>query len=289
VRPELAIAPSPGFTLLEVAVALAILSIGLVAVVDINAGAARLHEESQHLTVGTLLARSKMIDLEQKLNEDGFSDFDQQIDGTFEEQGHPEIRWHAEILKPDTTKANDQLTQLITGAMAGGGGANTGGASGGGLGGGLSSLLSGSSLFPQGSQLPSALSGLNLPGTNSSPDDPSNPTTTGLGGLLGGAATGIIQAQVTQLVSLIQSGIREVRLTVTWPDGAREDSLSVATHLVVLNALGSGVSNSNGAPAGQGSQTGSTSGNSGSGSTTTNTPATGSLGGSSLPSLGNLH
>ncbi len=120
--------PGPqGFTLLEVTVALAILALGLVAVIDINAGAARLHEQSSHLTVGTLLAKGKMIDLEQKLNEDGFSDFDQQIDGTFDEQGHPEIRWHAEILRPDVTKATDQLTQLINGAMGGAGGPSGGG------------------------------------------------------------------------------------------------------------------------------------------------------------------
>lgn len=232
-----------GFTLLEVSVALAVLAIGLVAVVDINTGAARLHEQSQHLTLGTLLAKSKMIDLEQKLNEDGFSDFDKQIDGTFEEQSHPEIRWHAEILKPDVTKASDQITQLVTGAMSGGGGA-TGGLAGG----GLSSLLSGNSLTPPGS-LPS---GLSLPTPSSA--DSNSPTTTGLGGALGQATTGLIQMQVQQLVALIQSGVREVRLTVTWPDGAREDTLSVSTHFVILQATGTGVGS--GTPAGQGTPQG---------------------------------
>lgn len=254
---------SRGFTLLEVCVALAVLAIGLVSVIDINAGAARLHEQSMHLTVGTLLAKAKMIDLEQKLNEDGFSDFDQQIDGTFDEQGHPEIRWHAEILKPDTAKANDQLTQLITGAMGGGAGGspNAAGSSSDGtpsaVSGALSSFLSSSSLVPQGSALPSGLSSLvsGITGSSGS-DSASGPIASGLGGLMGGAMTTMIQAQVQQLVSLIQTGMREVRLTVTWPDGNKEDSLSVATHFVILQPSGTGVST--GLPPGQGSATSNT-------------------------------
>jgi general secretion pathway protein I len=221
-----------GFTLLEVSVALAILALGLVSVIDLNSGATRLHEESQHLTIGTLLAKGKMIDLEQKYNEDGFSDFDQQIDGNFEEQGHPEILWHAEILRPDVTKATDQITQLINGAM--GGGATQGGSNP------LSSLIGGSSLIPAGTQLPS-----------SSASSADSPTVTGLGGALGSAMGGMVQMEVTQLVQQIQSAFREVRLTVTWPDGSREDSLSIATHLVVLQPTGSGVSS--GTANGQGS------------------------------------
>ena len=229
-----------GFTLLEVAVALAVLALGLVSVIDLNSGATRLHESSQHLTVGTLLAKAKMIDLEQKLNEDGFSDFDQQIDGTFDDQGHPEIRWHAEILRPDVTKATDQITQMITSAMGGGGATSGQGVSGGNP---LAGLLGGSSLIPPGTSLPSSIS-------SSASDSASGPTVAGLGGALGAATTGLVQTQVTQLVQQIQQALREVRLTVTWPDGAREDSLSVATHLVVLKPTGSGVSA--GTPNGQG-------------------------------------
>jgi len=232
-----------GFTLLEVSVALAILALGLVSVIDLNSGATRLHEESQHLTVGTLLAKAKMIDLEQKFNEDGFSDFDQQIDGTFDEQGHPEIRWHAEILRPDLTKATDQITQLVTGSLGGGSAAGAAGQAAGSN--ALASLIGNTSLVPQGAQLPGS------PPTPPSGSSPANPTSAGLGGALGSAETGLVQMEVTQLVQQIQNAVREVRLTVTWPDGAREDSLSVATHLVVLQPTGSGVSA--GTPNGQGS------------------------------------
>jgi general secretion pathway protein I len=240
-----------GFTLLEVTVAMAVLALGLVAVVDINAGAARLHEASQQLTVGTLLARSKMIDLEQKLNEEGFSDFDTQLDGVFDTEGHSDFRWHAEILKPDLTKTSEQLTTMVTGALGGGA---TSGQSGGGLagfgGGALAGLLGQSSLLPADGQLPL---GVNIPSSGSS-SSASSPTSAGLSGLLGGAASGLIQSQVDMLVQQLQKGVREVRLNVYWPEGKNEGSLSIATHLIVLNATGAGTSS--GLPTGQGTATG---------------------------------
>jgi general secretion pathway protein I len=262
-----------GFTLLEVSVALAILALGLVSVIDLNSGATRLHEASQHMTVGTLLAKAKMIDLEQKYNEDGFSDFDQQIDGVFDEQGHPEIRWHAEILRPDVSKATDQITQLVTGALGGGSaaGAQPAGSNP------LAGLIGGSSLIPAGTQ---------LPGSSASSSSADGPTVASLGGALGAAEGGLIQMEVTQLVQQIQNAVREVRLTVTWPDGAHEDSLSVATHFVILQPTGRGVSA--GTPNGQGtSQNGGTPGGTTAGSLpgATGNPLGNLLGGS----LGGLH
>ncbi|HEY1087754.1 MAG TPA: type II secretion system protein, partial [Archangium sp.] len=58
------------FTLLEVVIAMAILGVSLVAVLDINASAIYSHVYAKKLTVATLLARSKMTDLEQKLYEE---------------------------------------------------------------------------------------------------------------------------------------------------------------------------------------------------------------------------
>ena len=244
-----------GFTLLEVTVALAILALGLVAVVDINGGAARLHEASEHLTIATLLARSKLVDLEQKLNEEGFSDFDKEIDGTFDEEKRPDYRWKAEILKPDLTKSAEQLTSLVTSAMGGGatsgmgGAGGTGGAPGaGGSGGPLAALLGQASLVPPaGSPMPGM-----LPSTSDS-TSASSPTTTGLGGILGQAATGLIQMQVQQLVQQIQQGVREVRLTVSWKDGNLDDSFTVTTHFVVLTPTGPGAGPAGALPPGQSS------------------------------------
>jgi hypothetical protein len=139
---------------------------------------------------------------------------------------------------------------MITGALGGGGATSGSGGGGAGLGGGaLAGLLGQSSLLPANGQLPP---GVTLPSSSSS--SASAPTTTGIGGALGGMASGLIQSQVDMLVAQLQKGVREVRLTVFWPEGRGEDSLSVATHLVVLNAPGAGTST--GAPPGQGTATG---------------------------------
>ena len=56
-----------GFTLLEVVVALAILGLALLAIFDLNAGAVASHAYAKRLTIATMLARSKMTDIEQEL------------------------------------------------------------------------------------------------------------------------------------------------------------------------------------------------------------------------------
>ncbi|HET9553528.1 MAG TPA: hypothetical protein VFP50_11215, partial [Anaeromyxobacteraceae bacterium] len=57
---------------------------------------------------------------------------------------------------------------------------------------------------------------------------------TAAGGALAGPALAVIQQQLTGLGEQIKKGVREVRLTVSWPDGQRTESFTVVTHLVVL-------------------------------------------------------
>ena len=59
------------FTLLEVLVALAILGVSLLAIIDINSQAIAAHLYAKKLTVATLLARSKMTDIEQQMYDKG--------------------------------------------------------------------------------------------------------------------------------------------------------------------------------------------------------------------------
>ena len=89
-----------GFTLLEVMVAMAILAMSLAAIFDVVGGALRNHERAQHLELATLLARTKLTEVEARFEEDGFRDFDQTDDGTFEEEGHPEVAWSVIAVKP---------------------------------------------------------------------------------------------------------------------------------------------------------------------------------------------
>lgn len=53
------------------------------------------------------------------------------------------------------------------------------------------------------------------------------------------ATAAVLNQQLTALGEQIKKGVREVRLTVTWPDGpSREGSFTVVTHMVVLSPRG---------------------------------------------------
>ena len=93
-----------GFTLLEVMISLAILAVAMVAISDLNGGAVQMHYYARRSTQATLLLRSKMLDIEEQLHKDGFSDFDDEKHGTFEEEQFHRKRarlrdWWGEVLR----------------------------------------------------------------------------------------------------------------------------------------------------------------------------------------------
>ena len=104
-----------GFTLLEVMVALAILAASLVAISEIVGGALRNHVRARQLEVATLLARGKMVELQAQFERKGFRDFDESEDGTFEEEGHPEVRWKVEVRRPAIELGPDAVLAALTG------------------------------------------------------------------------------------------------------------------------------------------------------------------------------
>lgn len=72
---------SAGFSLLEVMVSIAILGLGLAAILSAQAGSFAAATQARSLSVATGLARCKMLELEQKLIKDGFPDIDQDDSG----------------------------------------------------------------------------------------------------------------------------------------------------------------------------------------------------------------
>lgn len=86
-----------GFTLLEVVVALAILGVSLAVLLEAQASSLSNAGRSRDITIATLLARGKMIDLEKKLFHDGFTLNTEETDGDFRDEGHPEVLWKARI------------------------------------------------------------------------------------------------------------------------------------------------------------------------------------------------
>ena len=88
-----------GFTLLEVMVALGILAASLLAISEVVGGALRNQERARQLGIATVLARGKMVEVVAYYERKGFKDFDEGEDGTFDDQGHPEVRWKVEVKK----------------------------------------------------------------------------------------------------------------------------------------------------------------------------------------------
>ncbi len=102
-----------GFTLLEVMVSLAILSISLVAILNLHSGAVRLHNHAKFLTVATLLARSKMVDIEERIYAEDLSEFDETLSGNFAEEGYEGFTWEAELVKPEITLDAGTLEGMV--------------------------------------------------------------------------------------------------------------------------------------------------------------------------------
>ncbi|HET9552447.1 MAG TPA: type II secretion system protein, partial [Anaeromyxobacteraceae bacterium] len=108
-----------GFTLLEVMVAMAILAMALVTTFEVVGGALRNHVRARQIETATLLARAKLAEVEAGFEEDGFRDFDQDDEGTFDEQGHPEVRWHVKAVKPTVDLGPEGVVKALTGAEGG--------------------------------------------------------------------------------------------------------------------------------------------------------------------------
>jgi general secretion pathway protein I len=202
-----------GFTLLEVMVALGLLAAALMAVADLTGNALRNHVYARDLSAATLLARSKMAELEQKYEDEGFKDFDQQEEGDFSAEARPDVRWRLELVRPSADLSADQLVSMLSGAgldpqdlMS----KLTGGA-----GGALAGAAAGAS------------------GSAASAGGGSGPTTSGGGAMA--MVTRMIQGQLTAFGELLKKSFREMRLTVSWPDGKLQRSFTVTTHLLVLN------------------------------------------------------
>jgi general secretion pathway protein I len=104
-----------GFTLLEVMVALAILAGSVLAISEVVGGALRNQVRARELDVATLLARAKMVEVQAQLERKGFRDFDENDEGTFEAEGHPEVRWKLDVLRPSIELGPDAVLAALTG------------------------------------------------------------------------------------------------------------------------------------------------------------------------------
>jgi general secretion pathway protein I len=113
--------PPRGFTLLEVMVSIGILGVALLAIGDLNGGAVRMHAYAKQLTLATQLARGKVLDLKEQLRKDGLSDFSKEYHGDFSEEGFPELKWKALVVKPELDVEPEKLLDAVSGSLGAGG------------------------------------------------------------------------------------------------------------------------------------------------------------------------
>jgi len=88
-----------GFTLLEVVIALAIMAMSLTVLLESQAASVSNAGRSRDLTIATLLARSKMVDVEVDAIEDGFTLGDVEDEGDFGDEGFEEYKWKTRLLE----------------------------------------------------------------------------------------------------------------------------------------------------------------------------------------------
>lgn len=115
-----------GFTLLEVMVALAILALALTVVSQAQQASMRQVLRAKMMTVATLLARGKMVELEDDLFKKGFSDFEEEEKGDFDEEGFRDYQWTLRIEKIELPQTIDPTAV----ADAAGSGSGSGSAAG---------------------------------------------------------------------------------------------------------------------------------------------------------------
>jgi general secretion pathway protein I len=196
-----------GFTLLEVMISLAILAVALVALADLNGGAVQMGAYARRATQATLLLRGKMIDLEDQLQKDGFSDYDDEKRGTFEDESAADYAWRAEILKPDVQLDASALLGLL------------------GIGPQAKAQTSGST--SQQSALAQGLQGAaQMLGGGGQAG--------GMSALAQGPMAGMLQTQAQGFIETLKKSVREVRVTVSWKDGSQERSISASQEIVIL-------------------------------------------------------
>jgi general secretion pathway protein I len=212
-----------GFTLLEVMIALAILAVGLTWILKATAQSVRNATDSRMYDTITELARSKMLDVEEQLQKDGFQETEQSTEGDFDDEGWASVTWVAKVEKAKLPSM-ERLQQMQAA------GDQTGSGSGSGTGSDMAALND-------------AASGGGLMGMLSM-----------MGGgdfSAEGAAGGSFIASQYQLIEQVfEAAIRKVSLTVKWQVVGAPRELKVVAYFTDPAAMNKVIGNATGAGAG---------------------------------------
>lgn len=208
-----------GFTLLEVMVAVAILGLGLTAILSAQAGAFAASGHARNLSMSLGLARCKMTEVEEKLQKEGFQELDTVESGICcEGDETPGVRCNWKVEKPLLPEA--KLGDLNLNASLGSG-----------LGSGDMSALG-------------AVLGGNAPavGSNASVGDVAKSFAGAAQGSgdIAGLATGGVSAIASLVMSMVypnlklifEASTRRVTVDVLWTEGQKEYSVQLSQWVV---------------------------------------------------------
>lgn len=196
--------------------AIAILGLGLTAILSAQAGAFANAVSARNISEATGLARCRMSELEEHLLRDGFQELDENDSGPCcdgEDSPTMKCAWKIEKLK----MPEPQYGQLDLNSNLDMGGFNPGGGT-------------------SGSGMPS------IPGMPSLPGFGSEGAEGAEGGDFSSMLGPMVQMVFPVLQNIYETSTRRVTVTVTWNEGPREQSLEVMQWVVNSATLGGGQS-----------------------------------------------
>jgi general secretion pathway protein I len=205
-----------GFTLLEVMVAVAILGLGLTAILTAQAGAFKSVGTARLTSEATGLARCRMSEIEWELTQNGFPLVDAIEQGPCcDTQLHPKLSCVWRIEKPEFPEASygemDLNADLDLGSSPGGAqsGSNSAGA------------LTAMGALPAGG-------GLDLPQNGNVGDIASSVIGAGSGDMLDSVTSMMMGIVYPDLKAAFEAGSRRITVTVVWTEGNQERSLEIS-------------------------------------------------------------
>jgi prepilin-type N-terminal cleavage/methylation domain-containing protein len=180
-----------GFTLLEMMIAMAILSGALTWLVVGMSRNISAENHAKLVSTATFLARERMVDFEDELYEKGFGEFEKELSGNFEDKGFARFTWKVIVDKVELP-SSEQIQTVMTKAQE-----NKG------------------DNPDDKSKLPPQMQNNN----NSSASN--NPLTAGAGALA--SQFGIIK-------DVLEQGIRRVTVKILWKEGKLERDVTVVAY-----------------------------------------------------------
>jgi general secretion pathway protein I len=210
-----------GFTLLEVMVAVAILGLGLTAILSAQAGAFASANHGRNISVSVGLLRCKMTELEEHLLKNGFQEIDESDSGLCcEGDDTPNMKCSWKIEKPQLPEA--KFGDLNLDSVLGSGSSGTAG----GLGGAIGLLSGGSPGSAPAIDPGSGLGDISKTLASANAGDPSALAGAAAGGI-GGIASMVMSLVYPSLKLIFEASTRRITVTLTWREGAKSFNTSL--------------------------------------------------------------